>query len=86
MFHILLNLKITNNMADIKTSEGYMQRFWELAAENQDYRDPMRKALICVESELQEIYGVRRYSSYDSFSAAKSRGHSGIRLTVIETV
>jgi len=73
-------------MADIKTPEGYMQRFWELTSEYQEHRDPMRKALISIEGELLTEYGVRRYSSYDSFSAAKSRGRSGIRLTIVETV
>ena len=73
-------------MADIKTSDGYMKRFWELAAENQEYRDPMRKALISLEGELLARHGVRRYTSYDSFSAAKSRGGRGIRLTCKKTV
>lgn len=63
-----------------------MKRFWELAGENQGHRDPMRKALRGVESELLTQHGLRRYKSYDSFSAAKSRGCRGIRLTPEKTV
>lgn len=63
-----------------------MRRFWELAAENREHRDPMRKALISLEGELLARHGVRRYRSYDSFSAAKSRGCRGIRLTPTKTV
>lgn len=73
-------------MADIKTPDGYMERFWELAAENREHRDPMRKALISLERELLSRHGVRRYKTYDSFSAAKSRGSGGIRLTPAKTV
>ena len=75
-----------NKMTDIKTPEGYMSRFWDYVAENQDQRDPMRKALISLEGELLSRHGVRRYTSYVSFSAAKSRGQNGIRLTSVETV
>lgn len=50
-----------------------MSRFWELVAERQDSRSPMNDALISLESELLVALGVRRYTTYKSFSAAKSR-------------
>lgn len=67
-------------MADIKTSDGYMKRFWELAQERRESRTMMSDALRSLESELCERHGVRRYSNYKSFSAAKSRGKNGIRV------
>lgn len=70
---------------DIKTPGGYMSRFWELASET-DSRSPMRDALRRLESELSEQHGVRRYSTYESFSAAKSRGLTGVRLTNLKTL
>ena len=83
---MLINLKTYLRMPDLKTQDGYMQRFWELVQENNSCSAPMRKALISLESELLSRYGVRRYSSYDSFSAAKSRGPAGIRLTIVQSV
>ena len=71
---------------DITTAAGYMDRFWQLVSENQHFRDPMRKALFSLESELLSKHGVRRYTTYFSFSAAKTRGCEGIRLTVYEVV
>ena len=71
---------------DISTPRGYMNRFWELASEHQDSRAPMREALRSLESELSANHGARRYSTYESFSAAKSRGLGGIRLTFSKTV
>ena len=60
-------------MTDLKTHDGYMQRFWELVAENRNDRAPMKKALICLESELYARHGLRRYTTYVSFSMAKMR-------------
>lgn len=63
-------------MTDITTNQGYLQRFWERVQGNPDSRHPMRDAHISVESELRTQHGLRRYSTYRSFSAAKSRGTS----------
>ena len=60
-------------MPDLTTHSGYMDRFWELVAEHPENRAPMKNALNCVESELLASSVVRRYTTYLSFSAAKSR-------------
>ena len=70
-------------MNDIRTHDGYMSRFWDLVAKNQQFRDPMRKAFICVESELFSLYGLRRYRTYESFKTGKWKRPASIRLTVI---
>jgi len=61
-------------MTDLTTHDGYMRRFRELTQASADSRCPMRDAHISVESELRSGYGLRRYSTYRSFSTAKSRG------------
>lgn len=73
-------------MNDLTTHIGYMARFWELVSANLDTKAPMRNALFSLESELYSNYGVRRYSTYRSFSTAKSRKPGGVRLTKVETV
>lgn len=72
-----------NTSTDLTTARGYAARFWELVAEKQDSRCPMHDALQLVESELYERHGLRRYTSYGSFSAAKSRRQGGIRLRAV---
>lgn len=59
---------------DLTTNKGYMSRFWECVQDNPDSRHPMRDALNSVESELRARHGLRRYSTYRSFSTAKGRG------------
>ena len=63
-------------MPDLTTHSGYMDRFWEHVSEHPEKRDPMKYALICVESELRSSHGVQRYSSYRSFSTVKGRKRS----------
>lgn len=58
---------------DIRTSQGYMIRFWQLVSESSDASAPMRLAFISIESELYHFHGLRRYSSYRSFSTVKRR-------------
>lgn len=71
-------------MTDITTPDGYMQRFWELVSEkNKTSRSPMRDALKSLEDELQEQYGIRRYTSYSSFAAARNKL---FRKPVLKTV
>lgn len=60
-------------MTDITTHSGYLQRFWREVQERPESRHPMRDAHICVESELRTEHGLRRYSTYRSFSTAKTR-------------
>lgn len=68
---------------DIRTSEGYMQRFWELVHENRHERAPMKKALISLESELRQTHGVQRYSTYRSFATMKKAKPQAARLKAI---
>lgn len=68
------------------THADYLRRLYELASDQQAYRDPMRKAWILIEAELRARYGVRRYYTYNSFKAGRSRKPVGIRLTVCELV
>lgn len=72
-------------MADLTTHKGYMSRVLELAGENQSARDPMRRAFFCVESELRDQHGVRRYTSYGSFMAGKARRPQRARLRPFKT-
>ncbi len=68
------------------TNDGYIARFWELVAEYRENRAPMRDALISLESELLVSSGVQRYSTYRSFSAAKSRKPQGAKFRQPKTV
>lgn len=63
-----------------------MNRFWELVSDFQDNKAPMRNALISLESELYSSEGIRRYKSYKSFSAAKSRRQRRRFKAVLKTV
>lgn len=70
-----------NKELDILTNTGYMRRFWERVSDLEDSRQPMRDALKEVEEELANEHGVRRYSTYESFSASKSRNKDrGVRF------
>ena len=71
-------------MAAITHTE-YLDRLYELAGENQQHRDPMRKAWICLESELHASCGRVRYSTYNSFKAGKSRKPHGVKMTIPKT-
>jgi len=62
---------------DLTTNPGYMRRFWHHVQEHPESRSPMKDALNCVESELREQHGLRRYSSLRSFSVVKGRKRSG---------
>lgn len=64
------------------THRDYLNRLYELAGQQQAHRDPMRKAWISLEAELRAKYGVRRYCTYNSFRAGKSRKPAGLRLTI----
>jgi len=64
-------------MTDLTTNEGYKAAFWERVQQNTKSAHPMQDALNSVESELRDVYGVQRYSSYRSFSVVKGRGRDG---------
>lgn len=68
------------------THADYLRRLYELAALHQAERDMMRCAWISIEAELRARYGVRRYYTYNSFKAGRSRKPLGVRLTVCELV
>lgn len=70
-------------MPDITTQSGYMERFWELVSENRLSKSPMRNALILLESELYAQYGLRRYTTYVSFSVVKTRKPQMAKCRVI---
>lgn len=70
-------------MPDITTQSGYMERFWELVSENRFSKSPMRDALNSLESELYAQYGLRRYTTYVSFSVAKMRKPQMAKCRVI---
>lgn len=70
---LLSKFKESTEMTDITTSSGYMARFWELVAENQHSRSPMRDALRLLEGELFDRHNARRYKNYNSFAATKCK-------------
>jgi len=66
---------------DLTTNKGYMKRYYEHVQAASDSPDRMSKALNCVESDLRQQHGLRRYSTLNSLRAATSRKRDrGCRL------
>lgn len=58
-----------NHEPNILLIEGYYERYFQLLGEI----GKSRPAWEALENELQEKYGVSRYSGFDSFVSAKNR-------------
>lgn len=72
-------------MTDLTTNKGYMTRYYEHMQACPDTPHRSNEALICVESELRQQYGLRRYSTLNSFRAATSRKRDrGCRLRPVK--
>lgn len=70
-------------MKNLLTHDGYMDRYFELLADFSEYRDASRRAWEAVEAELSEKYGMCRYSTHNSFQAARSHGTVVAKFSVV---
>lgn len=62
-------------MINILTTEGYWARYQEIYSEYSTDREAWK----ALEKELEERFGMSRYSTYDSFRMSKSRYYRRIR-------
>ena len=70
---------------DLTTNPGYMKRYYQHVQAIPDTPTRMNDALICVESELRQQHGLRRYSTLNSLRAATSRKRDrGCRLRPVK--